>query len=172
VANTTTLQFRYQGKNFLQEIENNDPRFGSNSRDGLNALVGFVHLLRYSNDDVILRLGYQFDNENTKGATFDYSGNRFLTGGQIKFPWREITMRYDYDVHWRSYKNAQVNLLDDAGLLAQRSDIQQTHLVQLITPLPLNMSWTLQYLHLRNDSNIPVFQFTKNVFTSLLTWTY
>lgn len=172
VKNTTSPLIRYQIFNFLREVGDFDPRFGSDSRDGFNALIGFLHLFRLYDDRFILRLGYQYDNENTKGSTFSYSGNRLTTGMQYVLPWGRLTLRYDYDVHWRAYKNPQVNFTDDAGVLSQRYDIQQSHLIQIIKPLPWNLYWTLQFQHIRNDSNVPVFDFTKNVFTSVLSWSY
>lgn len=172
VSNTTSPLFRYQMLNFLREVGDFDPRFGSDIRDGFNTLVGVLHLFRVRDDKLIFRFGYHHDNENTKGTIFSYSGNRLISGIQSVLPSAGLTFRYDYDVHWRAYKNSQINFADDAGALSQRYDIQQTHLVQLIKPLSPNLNWTLQFQHIRNDSNVPVFDFTKNVFTSIISWTY
>ena len=90
----------------------------------------------------------------------------------MTIPWGNLSLRYDYDVHWRNYKNAQTLFTDDSGNLSKRDDTQQTHLVQLIKPLPYNLTFTAQYQHIRNGSDIPVYDYTKNVFTGLFTWSY
>lgn len=172
VGNLTNVLTRYQVKQFFREPADNDPRFQSESRDAFNIMTGVVHAFRFSDDRLLLRIGYQYDNEAADGVAFSYRGNRLLTGGQATLPWGNLTLRYDYDVHWRNYKNAQTLFTDDNGNLSKRDDTQQTHLVQLIKPLPYNLTLTAQYQHIRNGSDIPVYDYTKNVFTGLLTWSY
>ena len=135
-------------------------------------MAGFLHAFRLYNDNLILRLGYQYDNESAKGTAFSYRGNRFLTGGQLALPVGDMVLRYDYDIHWRDYKNNQVTFTDRAGVFAARDDTQHTHLIQLIKPLPWNLKITGQVQLVRNRSSIPIYDYTKNVFTGLVTWTY
>jgi hypothetical protein len=137
-------------------------------------MLGVVHAFRLASDRLILRIGYQYDNESTKGSAFSYRGNRLLTGGQLQLPWGDMSLRYDYDVHWRDYKNRQTTatITDRDGRLVRRNDTQQTHLVQLTKPLPNNFSLTFQYQGIRNESDIPLYDYTKNVWTMLVNWTY
>jgi len=174
IGNLTTLLYRYQIQTFFREAGDTDVRFQGNSRDGYNNTVGFIHAFRLLGDRLLLRIGYQYDNESTDGAAFSYSGNRLLTGGQVQLPWGKMTLRYDYDVHWRAYKNNQAtpSFTNREGILTQRYDIQQTHLVQLTKPLPNNFSITAQYQGIRNQSEIPLYDYTKNVWTLIVTWTY
>ena len=174
VGNLTTLLYRYQVQTFFREVGNNDARFAGDLRDGFNNTLGFVHAFRMANDKLLLRLGYQYDNESTDGAAFSYRGNRFLTGGQVQLPWGKMTLRYDYDIHWRDYKNNQTTALftDREGNLSKRDDIQQTHLVQLTKPLPNNFALTAQYQGIRSQSDIPLYDYSKNVWTLIVTWTY
>ncbi len=171
VGNTTTPILLYQINKFFREVGDNDVRFGSDVRDGFNTTGGVLHLFRFANDDYIVRLGYRYDDENTKGGAFSYTGNRIMTGAQASLSWG-FTLRYDYDIHWRDYKNAQTLFADDAGVLKPRYDVQQTHMVQLIKSFGKNWTGTLQYQRIRNDSNVPVYDYTKNVFTALLSWSY
>jgi hypothetical protein len=85
-----------------------------------------------------------------------------------------MSLRYDYDVHWRDYKNRQTTatITDRAGRLVRRDDTQQTHLVQLTKPLPNNFSLTAQYQGIRNESRTPLYDYSKNVWTLLVNWTY
>ena len=174
VGNLTTALYRYQYKTFYQDQVVNDPRFASERRDGYNNMLGVIHAFRLASDRLILRIGYQYDNESTKGSAFSYRGNRLLTGGQLQLPWGDMSLRYDYDVHWRDYKNRQSSPLvtDRAGRLVRRDDTQQTHLVQLTKPLPNNFSLTAQYQGIRNESKTPLYDYSKNVWTLLVNWTY
>jgi len=50
--------------------------------------------------------------------------------------------------------------------------VVQTHLAQITKPLLQNLTLTAQYQRIRDDSNIPVYDYTKNVFSLILTWAY
>lgn len=174
VGNLTTALYRYQVQTFFREVGARDARFRGELRDAYNNTLGLVHAFRLLNDRLILRLGYQYDNQSTDGAAFSYRGDRLLTGGQLQLPWGKMSLRYDYDVHWRDYKNNQTTVVftDRNGRLSERNDRQQTHLVQLTKPLPYNFSLTAQYQGIRNKSDIPLYDYKKNSWTMTLTWVY
>ena len=174
VGNLTTGLYRYQYKTFFREPGNRDTRFRGDLRDGYNNTFGLIHAFRMMNDRLIIRMGAQYDNESTEGAAFSYKGQRLLTGGQIQLPWGKMTFRYDYDIHWRNYKNNQTSagFTDRNGLLATRRDRQQTHLLQLTKPLLYNLSVTAQYQSIRNKSNINLYDYAKNSWSMIMTWTY
>jgi hypothetical protein len=172
MENLTTVLYRYQRKEFYAEPGNNDVRFAPESRDAFNNMVGFLHAFRFQQDTYIVRIGYQHDTEAASGSSFAYSGNRLQLGGQATLPWYDLSLRLDYEVHWRAYNHAQVIFLDDAGRLSPRRDTEQDIFVQVAKPLPRNLSLALQYQAVLNSSNIPVYNYGKNVFTTLLTWTY
>ncbi len=174
VGNITTALYRYQVQTFFREVGNSDARFAGELRDGFNNTLGLIHAFRLLNDRLIVRMGYQYDNESTEGAAFSYRGDRLLTGAQLQLPWGKMSLRYDYDVHWRDYKNNQTTAIftDRNGRLSERDDRQQTHLVQLTKPLPYNLSLTAQYQGIRNKSDIPLYDYSKNSWTMILTWTY
>lgn len=174
VGNLTTALYRYQVQTFFRELGNDDIRFRGEVRDGYNNTLGAIHAFRLVDDKLLLRIGYQYDNESTDGAAFSYRGHRLLTGAQLQLPWGQMSLRYDYDIHWRHYKNNQTTLIftDESGKLSKRDDQQHTHLVQLTKPLPYNFSLTAQYQGIRNKSDIPLYDYPKNSVTMILTWTY
>jgi len=173
VENLTTFVQRYQRKMFYGEPGDNDNRFVGDLRDAHNWMVGLLHVFRFASDKVLIRFGYQFDMENAAGTSFSYTGNRFQTGGQVAMPWGGVTMRYDYDIHWRAYKNGQILFVDDQLQSGQqRFDIEQSHFVQILKPISKNFTVAAQYQRVRNDTNIPVYDYTKNVYTMLVTWVY
>lgn len=172
MENLTTVLYRYQRKEFYAEPGNNDIRFGPESRDAFNNMVGFLHAFRFRQDKYIVRIGYQHDTEAARGSSFAYAGNRFQLGGQATLPWYELSLRLDYEVHWRAYNHTQAIFFDDAGQLSPRRDTEQDIFFQIAKPLPHNLTVALQYQGVMNNSNIPVYNYGKNVFTTLVTWTY
>ncbi len=172
MANLTTFIGRYQIKSFFGEFGDFDPRFTSQFRDGYNAMGGLLHVFRFVDDRVLIRAGYQHDNESTSGTDFSYAGNRLQVGGQVGLGWG-VTVRYDFDIHWRDYKNGQSIFVDDnMNNGTKRRDIEQTHFVQISKQLSDHFSISAQFQRIREDSNIPVYDYTKNVYTALVTWVY
>ncbi len=87
-------------------------------------------------------------------------------------PWYDLNLRLDYEVHWRAYNHVQGIFLDNTGELSARRDIEQDIFCQIAKPLPHNLNLALQYQGVLNSSNIPVYAYSKNVVTTLLTWSY
>jgi tetratricopeptide (TPR) repeat protein len=172
VQHLTTLLYRHQTKDFFREPADTDIRFAPESRDAQNNMLGLLHVFRFAQDRYLLRLGYQHDTEAAKGAAFTYQGNRLQTGGEVVLPWHNLVMRLDYEIHWRDYKHPQTLFTDDAGLLSARADTSRQLFLQLSKSFPYSLTVALQYQGIWNNSNIPVYDYTKNVFTALVTWTY
>ena len=172
VQHLTTLLYRHQTKNFFREPGDNDIRFLPESRDAQNNMIGFLHVFRFAQDRYLLRLGYQHDTEAATGTAFTYRGNRLQTGGEVILPWQNLAVRLDYEVHWRDYEYAQTFFTDNDGLLSARADTSRHLFLQISKSFPHSLTLALQYQGIWNNSNIPVYDYTKNVFTALVTWTY
>lgn len=172
VDNLTSAITRWQRKDFFREPVAIDPRFAGEQRDSYNLMFGFVHAFRFAQDRHLIRFGYQWDNESSTGAAFSYKGHRGQAGVQTTLPFAGLIARYDYDIHFRDYKNNQPNFRDFAGQLTARVDTQQTHSAQLIYPITDHWSVSAQYQHLFNKSNVPLYDYVQNVWTGLVTWTY
>jgi tetratricopeptide (TPR) repeat protein len=172
VGNLTSVITRWQKKDFFREPVARDPRFSSEQRDAYNTMFGFVHAFRFAQDKHIVRFGYQYDNEDATGSAFSYQGNRGQAGLQSALPLAGLIFRYDYDIHFRDYKNSQTNFRNFSGQLSPREDTQQTHSAQLVYPISDHWSVTAQYQRVFNKSNVPLYDYVQNVYTGLLTWTY
>lgn len=166
--NLTTLQGRYQYKSFLDE--------GSLAREerrtGTNWMGGLTHLFRFARDRHLLKLGYQWDFDDTEGSNHAYFGHRILAGAQYTLPWRGIRLNYDFDVHLRDYRHLHTTLPPDAPNTKERSDTEYTHVVALTVPLPWNFSLVTQYQLTDARSNLDLFTFKRNVVFLFLIWTY
>ena len=164
-GNLTTLVGRLQFKNFLQDAATS-PSF---NRDARNWMVGPTHVFRFEGDKHLIRLGYQFDYEDTEGNDFAYVGHRALTGGQYTLPWGETRLRYDYEIHFRDYPHTLA--LTSPGSMT-RKDTEQLHAFRIEKPLPNNLTLSTEYQGTFSQSNIASFNFHRNVFSLILTWTY
>lgn len=167
-TNLTTLQARYQDKKFFQERTAPPAEI----RNGENWMVGFLHLLRFEQDRHLIRFGYQFDDEDAFGQNFQYVGHRYLAGGQYTLPRVDTRLKYDYDVHLRTYDHRHTLLPAVNPNSKQRRDEEQTHIVRIEQPLPWNLTLAAEWQASIARSNLPVFSFERNVYSLTLSWQY
>jgi tetratricopeptide (TPR) repeat protein len=164
----TQLFARYQSKNFNQLIDTAPDE----NRDANNWMIGGTQLFRFSEDRHYVKLGYQFDWDDTVGQNYEYIGNRIVAGGQYTLPWWAIRLRYDLDVHLRTYQHTNTLLPTTAPGTTQRRDQEITNIVRAELPLPYNFTLALEYQSTINLSNIAVFDYTRNVYTLMVSWSY
>ncbi len=167
-TNLTSLQVRYQDKNFFQERTAAPEEI----RDAKNWMVGFLHLLRFEQDRHLVRFGYQFDDEDAEGRNFQYAGHRYLVGAQYTLPHVDTRLKYDYDVHLRHYNNRHTLLPAVNPYSKERRDTEQTHIVRVEQPLPWDLTLATEWQSTVARSNLPVFSFNRNVFSLSLSWQY
>ena len=178
--------FRFQAKDFA-EFPSLPPE---EDRDGQNWMGGFLHLVRFAQDRHFLKLGYQLDYDNTEGSNYEYLGNRISAGAQYTLPWYDIRLKYDFDVHLRRYRNRNTILPSTAPDTVRRKDDEYNHNVRVEIPLAYSPAWvcgawgsirdrtekcltlTADYLYTDVQSNIAVFDFRRNVFSLILSWSY
>jgi tetratricopeptide (TPR) repeat protein len=172
-SNLDAFQFRYQNKGYGQE------QFipGPEKRDGDNYMVGLSHVFRFSDDRHLLKLGYQWDVDDLdgphgRGRDFSYYGNRVLAGGQYTLPWRGIRLTDDFDVHLREYLHTNAFFPTQAPNTTRRRDTEYTNVFAVVTPLPYNLTFTINYQTTFARSNLDVFQYRRNVVSAILGWTY
>ena len=168
-VNLTALQLRYQHKEF-----SNDAHIpAADVRDASNWMVGFLHVLRFSGDRHLLRVGYQFDTENAEGQNFSYLGHRAILGAQYTLPWAAATrLRYDFDVHFRNYQHFNSIFPTNSPTKKERSDVEQTHVVRIEQPLPAGFTLAAEYQGIVARSNLPIFSYNRSVFSLILSWQY
>jgi len=167
------IQFRYQDKQFAHDTN----ILREEKRDGVNYMIGFTHVFRFSNDKHLLKIGYQWDFDDTEGPNrrgrdYSYYGNRVLAGGQYTLPWFGIRLTDDFDVHLREYLHRNVILPSQAPGTTRRRDTEYTNVFSVVTPLPYNLSFTVSYQTTFAKSNLDVFDYRRNVVSGVLGWTY
>jgi hypothetical protein len=169
----TTGQFRVEFKDYKEALTLPN----AESLSGTNYLVGFQHMLRFGRDRHYVRGGYQFDYDDTHGRNYVYAGHRFLLGAQYTLPWRDIRLAYDFDLHYRNYLHTNTVLPVSAPDTRERSDHEYTNIVRVEVPLPWfardqQLFLTGEYTGKIANSNIDVFQYTRNFGAIYFTWQY
>jgi tetratricopeptide (TPR) repeat protein len=160
------------------------------TRDGQNWMAGFLHLVRFAQDRHFVKIGYQLDYDDTVGSNYEYLGNRVSAGWQYTLPWQDIRLKYDFDVHLRRYRNRNTILPSTAPDTIRRKDDEYTHNVRVELPIKYSPSWVCgpwgsvrdrtekcltliaDYQHSDAHSNVAVFDFKRNVFSLILSWSY
>ena len=166
----TQLFARYQDKDFAETTNPGPAR--QEIRDANNWMFGFLHLLRFAQDRHFVKAGYQYDYDATDGANYEYIGHRFSAGGQYTLPWWAIRLKYDLDVHVREYRNKNSILPSYNPGTKQRQDDEIVNVIRAELPLPRNFTLAAEYQSTRTTSNIEVFDFNRNVFSLVLSWSY
>lgn len=165
----TQLYGRYQRKDFNEEPPRPDRR---DIRDASNYMGGFLHLFRFAQDRHFIKAGYQLDYEDAEGANFEYLGHRALLGGQYTLPWASIRLKYDFDVHIRDYSNTNSVAELTGQSPRKRQDEEFTNIFRIEVPLPAGFTVSGEYQSSINQSNVAVFDYTRNVVSLTVTWTY
>lgn len=181
-SNLTALQLRYQRKQFSDDTDiRRDEK-----RDGVNWMAGLTHIFRFQGDKHLLKLGYQWDFDDTKGPNdrgrnYTYFGHRVLAGGQYTLPWADLRLRYDFDLHLRDYRHQNSILPFVEPATRERSDTEYNHVLGFVLPLsnPLaktvpdsRLSLAVDYQITVSRSNVNVFSFDRNVLSVFMTWSY
>lgn len=182
-GNLTTLLARFQNKDFYATRG----QLLDEDRDAKNWMAGLTHVFRFAQDKHYIRLGYQFDYEDTDGRNYAYAGNRFLAGGQYTLPWGSTRLKYDFDLHQRHYLHANSLLPVVNPGTREREDLEQNHIFRIEQVLAKNLGPTAigcapsapcpltlaaEYQRTIADSNLPVFSFNRNVWSLTLSWQY
>jgi len=164
----TQIFARYQHKNFNQLIDT----VPAENRDGNNWMIGGIQVFRFSEDRHYLKIGYQFDWDDTVGQNYEYTGNRITAGGQYTLPWYAIRLKYDLDVHFRNYQNPNTLFPTSAPGTTRRLDTEIVNIVRAELPLPRSFTLAFEYQSTVNMSNLALFDYTRNVYTMMIAWSY
>jgi tetratricopeptide (TPR) repeat protein len=169
-ATYTQFQFRYMNKDFR------NGRFLLNSaRSGKNWLAGVTQYLAFAENKGRMWTGFIFDTDVTGGghptvagppntpdnADWDYKGYHITTGLEMPpvLDW-ELSLAFD----WIYQHYANPNSFSTDGITRRRDNIYSTT-VALSRDLTEHFTLTLQYAYTRDDSNIDVFQYVRNIYT-------
>lgn len=166
--NLTTLQFRWQIKDFFY-----DRRVArAEVRDADSYMVGPLHFFLFEEGSHYIKLGYQYDSEEAEGKNWTYWGHRLLAGFQYTLPWWEVRLRYDLDAHWRFHKFKHSQLPTNATGTVHRRDREPVHLISVAKDFLTDFTVSLDYLFDKNRTNISSLDYDRHVVTTSVTWRF
>jgi tetratricopeptide (TPR) repeat protein len=195
-SNATTLQYRFQHKNFFndREVIKPPPVGISEVRDANNYMIGPLHVFRFANGRHLIQLGYQYDFEDAQGKDWTYSGQRALAGGQYTLSWGDIRLVYNLDLQWRAYKYNNSLIPVSAPNTKKRKDQEFVNVFSVAkdfftdfsrsfplvgcnladTPNPSQCPFTgsIDYVFDDNKSNFSLYSYKRNVVTTSFTWRF
>ncbi|MGH7782605.1 MAG: tetratricopeptide repeat protein, partial [Candidatus Binatia bacterium] len=174
VSNSTTLQFRFQAKDFFSDHDVTRREV----RDALNYMVGPIHFVLFEEGRHYLKFGYQYDYDQAEGEDWTYSGNRLLAGGQYTLPWWDLRLRYDVDVQWRAYKYKNSLIPATAPGTVKQRVTEPVHLVSIskdfrwFSGSENNFTGAIEYLFDNNRSNLAPYTYKRHVVTTSIAWRF
>ncbi len=172
--NLTQLFTRFQNKDFAKGSAPVERAavVPQENRDANNWMFGFLHFVRFAEDKHFVKAGWQIDADAAAGANYEYVGHRLSLGGQYTLPWYAIRLKYDFDAHRRDYRNPNSLFPTYAAGTRSRADLELTNVLRAEVPLPHSLTLSGEYLSTRSYSNIELFDFSRNVFSLVLSWSY
>jgi len=125
--------------------------------DLFNASAGWIYL--FSEGQGFLNLRYEVSTENTDGTNWSYVGNR--GSANILVPILEnLKLNVSGEVYLQNYRN--VHTIFDI----KREDKIYTASGVLSYEFYKGASFLLQYAHIRDDSNIAIYDYKRNIYTT------
>ncbi len=141
----------YQSKDYLQE-----PPTPDENRDGNNVGLGISWTSPIAGMQGAVNIKYELNKENTTGNNWSYLGNKI--GAGAVYPVADpLKLILGLEAYLQDYDN--VNSI----VMVKRKDKTYTFNAQALYTVYRNIDLQLQYIYIKEDSNIPLYAFTKNV---------
>ena len=180
-AAATQLYYTVRGRDFFRQPY--DP-----SRDAIDNAVGLRQYLALGSADRVLSFGYQFDAEQTLthgpngqpivctptlqtsgcgGRDFDYKGNQFDAG--VSLPILDVAraqLAYLFRLEDYQFPNSRL------GFGPRRHDNEHQFVVALTHDLTPHVALGLDYFGVINNSNVPDFDYDRNVVSVIVLVTF
>ncbi|WP_447600740.1 tetratricopeptide repeat protein [Nitrospira sp. Nam80] len=168
----TLFQFRYQDKDFQHG------RFTANSfRDGKNWLAGVTQYVYFANGAGHVRIGYAYDTDRTGGgspasavvgnqtnADWAYRAHRLAAGLSLP-PVMTVRLNLAFDYYRQDYDNP--SSFSPSGT-TRRLDEILFFTGTLSRNVTDNLSIALEYNYTRDQSNVNLFDYARNVYSVTL----
>jgi Tfp pilus assembly protein PilF len=149
-----TVNYSYKNTNF----------FNLSDRDAQNHGFGLGNFLFFLDGKVMVQIGYNFENEITTGAEFEYLGHFLNTKVIFPIPLANLKTKVSlgYNYSYKDYKNIT------ASIGEKRDDYRNTAEIQIFQPIYKNIYTKLNYQYINSVSNLASSDYQENVANLLL----
>lgn len=162
----TQAYYQIIGQDFLGSINGNPPGYSLRNpfnpfRDAINNAVGIRQYFLLGAADRFMSIGYQWDNNDptsSDGTDFAYTDNLFDVRVDFGiFDWARGTVGYLFDLQDYEHKNSRT----DFG--KRRHDTEHQIVISFVKDFLPWLSADLSYFAVINNSNIPDFEYDRNI---------
>ncbi len=163
----------YDKKNYYNQVITSTAQFADNLRDA-EGFRAYLSWALFFGNNAFVNLRYEVAREATNGSYWDNSLNRLSAilvlpvlsddlAKKIGFMYLQLTggftaQDYTYPQPYTAY--------DGSARSGRREDRIYNGSVGLNWDISKNWTCTLQYSRINSDSNIPVYEYTKNLYTA------
>jgi len=145
------ISLRFQQKDFQQPVTLPDE-----DRDSTEAAMGISWYWLFAQQKGFVNARYEINREDATGNNWSYLGNRISAG--ILYPaGSSLKLSLGIEAYLQSYENVHTSFN------VQRKDTTVTATAQALYALTRNVDVNLQYVYMKDDSNIDVYAFSKNI---------
>lgn len=141
------------------------PSFADESRDAdiINGAAGLYYFIKDNTGFINAR--YEHAYENAKGANWKNNGDRFSLG--ILCPiYTNLTLNLGGDIYLQRYKDVH------SVFNVKRDDKIYSGSILLTWEVIKGLQVNLQYMHTKADSNIPVYDYKRNVYNLAIQYNF
>lgn len=150
----SSLGLRAQKRYYMTE-----PFSGSEDRDSLDLALSLSHFSFFKGGDGFWGFRYEINRENTDGENWDYTGNR--ASFTILYPFLDMWKAQGYlEGGLKDYRNT------NTFFGKKREDRTYTASVLISREVREKIDLVLQYTHVRDDSNIAVYDYRRNIISA------
>ncbi|MGB9823248.1 surface lipoprotein assembly modifier [Thermodesulfovibrio sp.] len=161
----------YGKREMLKYMEGFDP---DEDRDGNQYSIGAGYFYTFKEKGV-LYARYDYTVDDTQGRNWDSEAHRVSAG--LIYPFSEkLSLQIAADHTWQNYKN--INTLTGRGVrgFPQTAEKRRDRIYSLTSGVIFDISKTLRanlnYYHLRDDSNFPIYDYRRNIYTFELSFSF
>jgi len=146
----------YQRKNYFIH-----PLIPSEERT-CSGLSSYISWMRLYENGAILMLKYGFESEVADGSNWTNQGYRFTVNSIMPLIWSKLKFQLGAEVLLQDYANESTIPAFEGK---KRRDTIFTGMAGLILDVHRNLSLMLQYTGIRDDSNIFLYDYDRNIFS-------
>jgi hypothetical protein len=145
------VSLRFQQKDFLSLVTLPDE-----DRDSTEAAMGISWYWLFAQQKGFVNARYEINREDATGNNWSYLGNR-INAGMLYPAGSSLKLSLGIEAYLQAYANV------NTSFNVKRQDTTMTITAQALYTLTQYVDAHLQYVYMKDDSNIDVYAFSKNI---------